>query len=415
MKAAVLAVGSELLGEDRAETNSLAVAALLRRHGVALVRKAVVGDDEDAIAGELARMAAECELVVVSGGLGPTSDDVTREAAARAFGGELREDPAIAEEIRRRFAAMGRSMPEVNRRQALVPAGATVIANPRGTAPGLRLESGAATVFLLPGVPAELQGLLDDAVAPWLAARCGEVALESLTLRVAGLPESEVEELIAAVYDEFGRADITLLAGGGDVRLRLTAGGEAAPRQARLAGMAQRLRGLLGVAVYGEGDEELEAAVGRLLLAAGQTLASAESCTGGLVGERVTRVPGSSAWYVGSVVAYDDRLKRELLGVPPDLLREHGAVSEAVARAMAAAARQRLGSDWAIGITGVAGPGGGSAEKPVGTVHVAVAGPAAVAHRLLRLPGERARVRWLASHAALEMLRRRLLAAPPAG
>jgi nicotinamide-nucleotide amidase len=409
MKAAVLAVGSELLGEDRAETNSLAVAALLRRFGVALRRKIVVGDDEAEIARELGRMAAECDLVVVSGGLGPTSDDVTREAAARAFGLELRESPAITESIRERFAAMGRAMPEVNRRQAQVPAGASVLDNARGTAPGLRLEVGAATVFLLPGVPAELHGLLREAVEPWLAARRGGLALESLTLRVAGLAESEVEERIAAAYVEFGRDDITVLGGGGDVRLRLTAGGEAAARRERLGGMAERLRGLLGAAVYGEDDEELEAVVGRMLAAAGQTLATAESCTGGLVGERVTRVPGSSAYYLGGIIAYDDRLKRDLLGVPGELLRQHGAVSEAAARAMAAGARERLASDWAIAVTGVAGPAGGSDAKPVGTVHLAVIGPGAAAHRRVRLPGDRSRVRWLASHAALEMLRRRLL------
>ncbi len=414
MRAAVLAVGSELLGADRPETNSLAVAALLRRYGVALARKAVVGDAEAEIARELARMAAECELVVVSGGLGPTSDDVTREAAALAFGLELAESPAIVAAIAARFAAMDRPMPEVNRRQAQVPASAAVLANQRGTAPGLRLEAGGATVFLLPGVPAELHGLLRDEVEPWLASRRGGVALESLTLRMAGLPESEVEERIAAAYVEFGRDDITVLAGGGDVRVRVTAGGDAAARRARLGAMAERLRGLLGDAVYGEDDEELEAVVGRLLAAGGQTLATAESCTGGLVGERLTRVPGSSAYYLGGVVAYDDRLKSQLLGVPAELLREHGAVSEAAARAMAAGARERLRSDWAIAVTGVAGPAGGGAEKPVGTVHLAVVGPAATAHRRVRLPGDRERVRWLASQALLEMLRRRLLGPRPA-
>lgn len=417
LQAAILAVGSELLGSDRLDTNSLRLTAVLRQHGVVLRRKAVVGDDESAIAEELRRMAAEADLVLVTGGLGPTADDVTREAAAAAFGRGLREDPAVLAAIEARYATYFRRMPEVNRRQAMVIEGATVLDNPNGTAPGLRLDEPDSTLFLFPGVPRELDGMIAGQLEPWLqghAERSGVVGggIETWTLRVACLAESELEERIAPAYGEFGRHDITVLASAGDILLKASAAGHAEARHARLRAMQSRLAELVGDAVYAwRESDDLETVVGRALRERRETLAVAESCTGGLLAQRLTRIAGSSDYFLGGVVAYANAAKESLLGVSPALLAEHGAVSEAAAMALARGARLRLGSSWGIGITGVAGPGGGSAEKPVGTVHVALVGPQADAppvHRRLRVPGDRERVRWISTQWALDLLRRAL-------
>lgn len=414
MKAAILAVGSELLGTDRLDTNSLKLTGLLARHGVEMRRKAVIGDLEEEIASEVRSLLGRVELILITGGLGPTADDVTRKAVADALGRSLHQDNAVLASIEQRFQALGWRMPEVNRRQAQVVDGAEVLTNPRGTAPGLRLESGGCTLFLFPGVPSELEGLMASALEPWLAARSGGVARETAVLKIAGLPESVVEERIAPAYEEFGREAITILCGVGEIRLQATAAGPAPERRARIGSMMTRLAELAGDAVYATCEEDsLESVVGDLLRAAGTTLTAAESCTGGLFSQRITSVAGSSDYFLGSAVTYSNELKTRLVGVPAALIAEHGAVSEPVARAMAEGVRKELGSDWGVGITGVAGPGGGTPEKPVGTVHIAVAGPrdGEVDHRRLRLPGDRERVRQFSAQIALEMLRRRSLAA----
>lgn len=429
MKAAILALGSELLGPQRLDTNSLALTAALERHGVELIEKVVLGDDEERIARELRRLAAEADLVITSGGLGPTADDVTRAAVARAFGRSITVDESLVERMRKLFRSFGREMPEVNRRQAEVLEGAEIIPNSHGTAPGQRLEvtsdslgadpSGAgshaathvATLFLFPAVPREMKGLIESCLLPWLEENADPgVGLERTVLKIASRPESEVEERITPAYEAFGRENISVLASAGEIQIHLAARGNAEERGARLQAMRDRLHELVGNMIFTtDAEESLEARVGSLLDAAGETLVTAESCTGGLLGERLTRVPGSSRYYLGGVVSYTNELKRMLLGVPPGELESFGAVSEPVARSMAAGVRQRLEADWGIGITGIAGPGGGSDEKPVGTVHVALAGPASVDHRRVRLPGDRERIRWQASQLALEMLRRRLL------
>lgn len=418
MRAAILAVGSELLGTERLDTNSLRLAVVLERYGVELARKAVVGDDRESIAAEVGRMAAEHAVVLITGGLGPTTDDLTREAVADAFGLRLQLDPAVAEEIADKFRRHGIEMPEVNRRQAQVPSGAEVIPNPRGTAPGLRLEHGDATLFLFPGVPRELAGMIGSHLEPWLASRSSGASLETGVLKVACLPESVVEERIAPAYDELGREAISVLARPGQIELHFRATGHQAERRERLRRTAVRLRELVGDAVFTDDPEaSLASVVGDLLRRRGETLVTAESCTGGLVAEWLTGVAGSSDYFAGGVVSYSNRLKTALLGVPETLLAEHGAVSEPVARAMARGARERLGGDWAVALTGVAGPGGGSVDKPVGTVHLAVAGPppaaggeSEVEHRLVRFPGDRERVRRMSALFVLDRLRRRLLA-----
>ncbi|HEV7505524.1 MAG TPA: competence/damage-inducible protein A [Thermoanaerobaculia bacterium] len=414
MRAAILAVGSELLGTDRLDTNSLRLTALLSRYGVELRRKAVIGDSEEEVASELRSLVDRVDLVLVTGGLGPTADDVTREAVAAALGRSLYQDDEVLASLEQRFRALGWRMPEVNRRQAQVVDGAEILTNLRGTAPGLRLESGGCTLFLFPGVPNELEGLMVTALEPWLAARSGGVARETAVLKIAGLPESVVEERIAPAYEEFGREAITILASVGEIRLQATAEGPEPERRARLQAMVARLAELAGDAVYTIREEDtLESVVGNLLRAAGTTLTAAESCTGGLLSQRVTSIAGSSDYFLGGAVTYSNELKTKLVGVPAAMLAEHGAVSEPVARAMAEGVRTHLGSDWGVGITGVSGPGGGTPEKPVGTVHVAVAGPrdGEVEHRRLRLPGDRERIRQFSAQIALEMLRRRLLAA----
>lgn len=413
MKAAIIAVGSELLGTVRLDTNSLRLTAALDRFGVELAAKSVIGDDEAALAGELRRRAGEVDVVLVTGGLGPTADDVTRAAVARAFGRGLRVDEGQVEHMRRLFAGFGREMPEVNRRQAEVIDGAALLENPRGTAPGQRVDSGAASVFLFPGVPRELEAMIENHLEPWLGARSEGAGhgLESRVVKVACLAESVVEERIAPAYARFSRERISVLASPGEVKIYFSARGPESERAAELDEMRRALLELAGAAAFTDREEDtLESVVGRQLTGAGRTLTTAESCTGGLVAERLTRVPGSSAYFLGGVVSYTNELKARLLGVPEETLAEHGAVSEPVARAMAMGVRSRLGSDYGIGITGIAGPDGGSEAKPVGTVHVALAGPGdEVAHRRVRFPGGRGRVRQQTSQLALELVRRDLL------
>jgi nicotinamide-nucleotide amidase len=411
MRAAFVAVGSELLGTARLDTNSLRITDLLRRFGVSLRRKSVIGDDEEELAVEVASLLGRFDLVVVSGGLGPTADDVTRQAVAAACGIELVEDQAVMADLEAKFHGLGRSMPAVNRRQAMVLKGSEWLRNPRGTAPGLRLEHRGTTLFLLPGVPRELDGLLRHQLEPWLAARTEGGGIESGVVKVACLPESVVEERIAPAYAEIGRERISVLASPGEVRVEVTAEGPTEVRAQELEGMLSRVEQLLGEAVFARGAEAtLEGTVGELLHRLGATIATGESCTGGLVAQRLTEVPGSSEYFLGGVVAYANEVKERLLEVPRELLARGGAVSPEVARALALGARDATGALWGLGITGIAGPTGGTSEKPVGTVDLAVVGPGeACVQRRVRFPGSRQQVRWQASQLALEMLRRRLL------
>lgn len=406
MRAAILAVGSELLGTERLDTNSLRLTEALERHGVELLEKRIVGDEEERIAAAVRGLIEAVDLLLVTGGLGPTADDRTRSAVARALERQVRRDERIVETIRERFAAMGREMPAVNDRQGDVIAGAVVLDNPRGTAPGQRIDVNGKAIFLFPGVPGELAGLIESALLPWLADRPGTAPVRRRVLRVACLPESEVEERIAPLYGRWGRDGIALLPSPGDIELRLTVPGAEA---ARLEEMAATARECLGASVYGEDDDSLEELVGRLLAGRSETVSTAESCTGGLIAERITRVPGSSAWFAGAIVTYANRVKRRELDVAEETLAAHGAVSRQTALAMAHGCRRRLETDWAVSATGIAGPGGGSDEKPVGTVHMAVAGPEGEERAIARrFPGDRRMVRRLTSQWALDLLRREL-------
>lgn len=411
MRAAILAVGSELLGSRRLDTNSLFLTATLRRFGVDTAFKAVIGDHEGEIAAEVGRLVRRFDLLLVTGGLGPTADDLTREAVAAALDRGLSRRDELVDELRRRFASFGIEMPEVNKKQADVVDGAEVLPNPRGTAPGLRIDATGemATVFLFPGVPDETRGLVADHLEPWLVEHAGEATTETRVLKIACLPESRVEADLEPFYTEFGRDGFSVLPSPGEVTLELTATGTPEAREEWFLERSGSLRRLFSSALFTDRAEvSLETAVGEALLAAGATVATAESCTGGLIGERLTRVAGSSAYYLGGVVSYADEVKTEVLGVSAATLAGAGAVSEAVVVEMAVGARRLLGADHAIAVSGIAGPGGGTKEKAVGTVHLAVAGGRGVRHRRLLLPGDRERIRWLASQWALDLLRRRL-------
>jgi nicotinamide-nucleotide amidase len=400
--AGVVAVGSELLRAGRPETNSVLISRLLRPCGFRLVEKRCVEDDAAAIAAAVKEISARAALVVVSGGLGPTADDVTREGVAAALARPLVRRPELVASLAERYRSTGREMPEIAARMADVLEGAEVLRNPRGTAPGQLIEVGDATIVLLPGVPWELEEIFTRHLLPRWREAAG-VAVR--TLRLAGVYESAVEQRVSHLYERFGRDAVTILAGRGLVDLVLITDGDGAEQ--RLAEMEGAFRAIVGPDVYGDDDDSLAGVVLEVLRRRGRTLAVAESCTGGKIGERITAVPGSSDVFVGGIVAYSDSLKRERLGVPAPLLAAHGAVSREVAEAMARGALA-LGADCAIAVTGVAGPGGGSEEKPVGTVHLAVATPATSSHARHRFPGHRELVREFAATFALDLLRRTL-------
>jgi len=410
MQAAILAVGNELLGSDRVDTNSLRLAAVLARAGVPLATKLVVGDDIALIAAAARELADRYDLLLVTGGLGPTQDDLTREAIAEVVGRTLVRDTEVLEDLRRKFAAFGIEMASVNEKQADVIEGADVLVNRRGTAPGMRVRHNGCTLFMFPGVPTELEGLAESALEPWLAENTSGFGLERWVLKVACLPESTLEQRLQPFYEEWGEEGVALLPSAGEVAIRLSIDGLAEERERWLRPRRQALRDLLASAIFTEEEgTTLESAVGEALASAGLSVATAESCTGGLVAERLTRVAGSSRYFLGSIVSYANEVKLGLLNVSQELLEAHGAVSQEVAVAMARGVLTALGSDLSVAVTGIAGPDGGSPEKPVGTVHVALcgAGQNDVVHRRLRLPGDRERVRWVTSQWALEMLRRR--------
>jgi len=410
--AVILAVGSELLTPHRLDTNSLFLTARLNDIGIDVVSKSVIGDNKTALAAAI-RHAVEAEdLVVTTGGLGPTSDDLTREVVAEVLGLELVEDGEVLESIRRRFERRGLHMPDGNRRQAAVPTGATVLANPNGTAPGLWLEAGSAVLVLLPGPPREMKPMFEAGVLPRLLERSGERRVVRRVIKIAGRPESHVEEIANPIYVPFATGDTpietTILATPGQIELHLSArGSDVAAMDNMLESAVDKLARALAPAVFSVDGRSLEQVVGEQLQARGWKVAVAESCTGGLLGGRLTDVSGSSEWFAGGIVAYEDEVKRRLLGVDAAALETHGAVSESTAVAMADGVRERLAADAGVAITGIAGPTGGSPEKPVGTVMIAVsAGPVVV--RTYRFVGDRAMVRQQAVTAALELLRQTL-------
>lgn len=413
LDAAIIAVGSEMLTPDKIDTNSLFITQVLNDLGIAVSWKAIVGDHRAELTSHLAHALLRHRVVIFTGGLGPTDDDLTREVVAAHLGLALREAPAIIDAMERRFAARGWKMPAVNRRQAMVPDGATVLDNPNGTAPGLWLEHDGAVLALLPGPPREMKPMMEGPVRTRLAALAGETRLFRRLVRVAGKGESAVEELVQPIYSRWLAHQppiaTTILAGLGQVELHFVLqSADASAATAALDAAVNDVTLALGRDVVSIDGTVLEAAVGGLLRARGWRVALAESCTGGLATSRLTDIPGSSDYVERSVVAYSNAAKVELLGVPVALIQAHGAVSEQVAAAMAEGIRERARVEVGVGITGIAGPGGGSDDKPVGTVCIAVAG-ATTDVRTFRFPGGREMVKAMSANWAIDLLRRHLL------
>lgn len=413
-RAAILAVGSELLTPSRIDTNSLFVTEQLNVLGIEVAFKSVIGDDREELAHAVRTALARVDLVICSGGLGPTDDDVTREVVAEVLNRQLVEDEGISAWIRARFESRGMQMPEINRRQAMVPAGALVLQNVKGTAPGLWIEEGDRAVLLLPGPPRELKPMFMRVVADILGERATGLSLVRRMLRITGRTESHTEEAVRPLYAKWAGAAIpisaTILAALGQIELHLSARAESRDQaEAALEDAAREVSGVLGLDVYSTDGRALEEVLGDLLVERGLKIAAAESCTGGLLTSRLTDVAGSSRYVQQAVVAYANDAKTTLLGVPAQLLEEQGAVSEAVARAMADGIRTRAGVDVGVGVTGIAGPGGGTPEKPVGTVAIAAVIDGAARSRLFRFLGEREQIKFQASQAALDMVRRMLV------
>jgi nicotinamide-nucleotide amidase len=413
MNAEIIAVGSEMLTPERVDTNSLYLTAELNRLGVEVVGKCVIGDDRDRLADAVARAMGRSAIVILSGGLGPTEDDVTREAVAQALGRQLVFHAEIAEALARRFAAMGRKMSEINKRQAYVIEGAELLPNDRGTAPGQWVSANGAVAMLLPGPPHELKAMFEQQCLPRLSRIVPKQAIRTAFLRITGMPESDLDALIAPVYKKYPNVATTILAANGDLQVHLRARcATESEAEALLAEIVPPIVSLLGDRLYARDGEPLEVLVGRLLRERNATLAVAESCTGGMLGARLTAVPGSSQYFAGGFITYSNALKRQLLGVPAETLDGFGAVSAETAEAMAAGARDRTGATYAVSITGVAGPDGGTKEKPVGLVYLGIAGPEGVTVTHRRFLGDRERIRVFTTQAALDLLRRRLEGLP---
>ena len=411
--AACLAVGSELLGDEKLDRNSLTITRALAGYGIAVDEKRVVGDDVDQIATAIRDLLARHDLVVVTGGLGPTADDVTRDGVARAIDRTISHSEEVEQWVRDRYAVRGREMPVYAPAMARVIEGSRLLLNNRGTAPGMLFDLRGRLLAVLPGPPWEMEEMLERDLLPELVLWNPGAVRVRRTLVLGGVFESDVEESVRHLYDRFGRENVSILASYGVVRLVLSAEGEEGSARNHLDVMERAFKDVLGEDLAGVDTTGLAEVAIEGLRRRGQTLATAESCTGGLVSARLTDVPGASDGFVGGVVSYSNDVKEHQLGVPLSVLVEYGAVSEEVARAMASGVRNRLAADWGIGITGIAGPTGGTEDKPVGLVHWAVAGPGGVwaEHRVF--PGDRSVVREWSLNSALDLLRRRMAADSP--
>jgi len=410
LTAEIIAIGSELLTPDRTDTNSLWLTEKLNGIGIEVKLKTVVGDDDARLEEAIRDALRRSRVIITTGGLGPTEDDITRKIAARSLSRRLALNERVLEGIRAKFISFGRAMPEINARQAMVLEGAEVLDNPRGTAPGMFIEHEGRSVILLPGPPREMRPMFESLILPRLAAKAGDVRVVRRILRVAGMGESAVDERIAPVYMQYKNPQTTILFNKSEIEIQMTAQAKTEKdAELLLDGLAGQIEERLGESIFAFRGETMEEVVGLRLAVAGFTLAVAESCTGGLVAQRITEVPGSSTYFKEGVVTYSNESKVRLLGVPSDQIAEYGAVSAPVAEAMAEGVRLRADTDFGIAVTGIAGPDGGSEEKPVGLVYIALSDDAHTEHRKLILPGDRHLIRWRASQAALDLLRRRLI------
>ena len=413
MTAEILCVGTELLLGNITNGNARWIAEQLAALGIAHHRQIVVGDNRERLITELRAAPVRCRVLITTGGLGPTPDDLTTEAIAAAFEAPLVEHPQIWEEIQARLATRGRPCAASNRRQAFLPEGAELLPNPTGTAPGMIWSPRPGfTILTFPGVPSEMQAMWQATAAPWLqAAGLAEGVFASRMLRFWGIAESDLAERVDDLL-EASNPTVAPYAGSGEVKLRITArASTAAEAEQMLEPVEQEIRERTGSICFGVDDDDLASVVLEQLRRGDHTLAVAESCTAGGLGAALAAVPGASDVFLGGVIAYANRVKQELLGVPAELLASHGAVSDPVAQAMAAGVRRATGADWALAITGVAGPAGGTAEKPVGLVHIAVAGPDGCSSEGVRFGASRGR-NWIQALSAGEALNRLRLALP---
>lgn len=409
----LVTIGDELLLGFTVDTNGAYLARKLAEQGMAVVRRTAVGDELGSIGSAIREALERTGAVITTGGLGPTSDDLTRDAVASVFGRELRVDEAHVAWMRERWRSrFGRDMPESNRRQAMVPVGARKLENRHGSAPGVFIEDARGFVVLLPGVPRELRGMTDDTLLPLLLERgcAGNDCIRSRTLRTTGIAESLVQDRLRDIRsgDGVSAPSLAYLPGVDGVDLRITMRASASSDQ--LARLAEQIRGALPEHVYGEDEMDLAMVLLDMCRADGLRIAVAESCTGGLLGARLTAIPGSSDVFVGGVIAYSNEVKINELGVSAVDLGMYGAVSESVVQAMAIGAQRKFGAEVALAITGVAGPGGGTPEKPVGLVWVGMAVEGQVETRKIQSWGDRQEVRYRATQAAMDLARRHLLA-----
>lgn len=414
MNAEIIAVGSEMLTPHRTDTNSLYLTEQLNLLGVDVIFKSIVGDNLPRLVAAAQHGLFRSDILIFSGGLGPTEDDLTREAVAEAIGIGLRRDPAIVRNLEERFAARGWKMASNNAKQGDVLEGATVLPNPNGTAPGQWLtgqfDGRERMIVLLPGPPHELKALFENEVRERLRAKVPQSSIAARTLKIAMLGESHVDARVAPIYKRYTDVDTTILAGAGEIELIFKA--QAATydaAQRRVDELAGLIEDELDDAVFSRNGESLEQIVGYWLQMRNATLSVAESCTGGLLAERITSISGSSRYFLGGAVVYSNRLKTELAGVPTEMIDRHGAVSREVAAALAEGIRYRCESTLGVGITGVAGPLGGTPDKPVGLVFHAVAGDSGTEIVQRNFPGDRKHIRRFASTMALDMVRKKLM------
>jgi len=409
MKAEIIAVGSELLTPDNIDTNSLYLTHRLNEAGFQVHLKTIVGDDRDDIAAVLRAALKRSDLTILSGGLGPTEDDLTRAAVAAVLDRPISIDNGILELLRQRFAARGFPMAKINEKQAEVIQGTEVLDNPLGTAPGMWIEEKGHYIVLLPGPPRELQSIFDEKVLPKIRKLGGDMRLAYRSFHITGLTESELDSRIAPIYTVYPKVRTTILAGTRHIAVRLYRWAGAEENLSDLEELTARIQETIGDAIFTTRGESMEEVVGRQLKEAGLTLAVAESCTAGMLGMHITRVPGSSAYFLGGVICYSNEAKMEHCGVSAELLQKHGAVSAEVAEAMARGIRAALHSSIGLSITGIAGPGGGSPEKPVGLVYIAISDGDHTESRHRIMPGDRESIRERSTYLALSWLRRFLL------
>jgi nicotinamide-nucleotide amidase len=410
LSAEIIAIGSELLTPEKTDTNSLWLTGKLNEIGIDVKLKTIVGDDSRRLEETIRDAVKRSDVVITTGGLGPTEDDITRQISARAIGRELVYHEDIVEHLRERFRSWGREMPEINKRQAYVIEDAEILPNPNGSAVGMMCRIAEKFLIILPGPPRENQPMFENYVFQALREKAGEIVFRKRLLKVSGLGESAIDEAIAPIYSAYANVQTSILFNKSEVEVHLTAqGATAAEADALNEEIAGKIVETLGIAVFSTDGEEMEQVVGRLLAERGQTLAVAESCTGGLICQRLTDMPGASRYFIEGVVAYANEAKIDALDVPAEIIERHGAVSAETAEAMAKGMRVRANTDYAISITGIAGPDGGTPEKPVGTVFIGYSDTGLTKSFKIALPGDRYLIRWRSSQAALDYLRRQIL------